>query len=445
MISLNKYEEKKKRLIAEFAEVKRLNKKVLLKKKTVSNLFRYGDRNKTDAATISLSKFNNIINIDVKGKILEVEGLVTYEKIVDYCLNYNLVPLVTPELKNITIGGATVGIGIESTCYKYGFVHDGLVEVDVLTPNGDVLTCTRINKNKDLFNALGNSYGTLGYVLRAKIKLYDVKPYVHIKNIKFDNVKSFIDSMYKATTDPDVEFIEALIFSKNELYLMLSKCVDKTPYLDDVYRGEIFYKLPRKKRDIYLTIKDYIFRYDPDWFWNFPERPFYKLFRKIAPKGMRNSGFYTRYINWKKKFFNEKDEGKERLIQDWEVPWDKAIELTNFALNNVNLGKNPWLAVPIKVVSSATIYPLKKNQLYYNLGCYCYVDKVKGKEDYYYTKIMDKKCFALKGLKMLYSSTFISKKEFDNLYNGKKYTKLKKKYDPDSRFRYLYEKVVQRR
>ena len=96
MISLNKYEEKKKRLIAEFAEVKRLNKKVLLKKKTVSNLFRYGDRNKTDAATISLSKFNNIINIDVKGKILEVEGLVTYEKIVDYCLKFNLLPLVTP-------------------------------------------------------------------------------------------------------------------------------------------------------------------------------------------------------------------------------------------------------------------------------------------------------------------------------------------------------------
>ena len=141
MISLNKYEEKKKRLIAEFAEVKRLNKKVLLKKKTVSNLFRYGDRNKTDAATISLSKFNNIINIDVKGKILEVEGLVTYEKIVDYCLNYNLVPLVTPELKNITIGVATVGIGIESTCYKYGFVHDGLIEADVLTPNGKIITC----------------------------------------------------------------------------------------------------------------------------------------------------------------------------------------------------------------------------------------------------------------------------------------------------------------
>ena len=150
MISLNKYEEKKKRLIAEFAEVKRLNKKVLLKKKTVSNLFRYGDRNKTDAATISLSKFNNIINIDVKGKILEVEGLVTYEKIVDYCLNYNLVPLVTPELKNITIGVATVGIGIESTCYKYGFVHDGLIEADVLTPNGKIITCNKV-KNKDLF------------------------------------------------------------------------------------------------------------------------------------------------------------------------------------------------------------------------------------------------------------------------------------------------------
>ena len=32
---------------------------------------------------------------------------------------------MAPELKHITVGGATVGIGIESTCFRYGFVPKG--------------------------------------------------------------------------------------------------------------------------------------------------------------------------------------------------------------------------------------------------------------------------------------------------------------------------------
>ena len=441
MDSLERYDNKKYNLIRDFSQVVKSGKKILLKKKTISNLFRYGERKKEYAVTVSLSQFNQIIKIDTNKKILEVEGLTTYEKIADYCLNYNLLPTVTPELKNITIGGAIVGIGIESTCYKYGFVHEGLLEADVLTPNGEIVTCTRTNQHKDLFMALGNSYGTLGYVLKAKIELHDVKPYVHIKNILYNNIKSFLKAMQNATKDKNIDFIESLIFSKNELYLMLTKCVDNISYKDNIYRGEFFYKLPKQKADIYLTVKDYIFRYDPDWFWNFPETFFFKLFRKIAPLSLRNSAFYTKYINFKKKIFSE-DKNKERLIQDWEVPWSKAEELTNFALENVNLGKNPWLAVPIKVVSANTIYPLKTNELYYNLGCYCYVNKLKNKEEYYYTKIMDRKCFSLKGLKMLYSSTFLSKKEFDMLYNGKEYANLKKKYDPSGRFPTLFEKAV---
>ena len=360
------YEKKKQKLLKNFSGALRNGRTISLQKKTISNLFRYKERKK-NTVNIPLSDFNNIIKIDAKNKILEVEGLTTYEKIVDYCLPYNLLPTVTPELKNITIGGAIVGIGIESTCYKYGFVHDGLIEADILTPEGKIITCTKTNYYKDLFHALGNSYGTFGYILRAKIKLHDAKPYVHIKNIRYYNVKTFVNAMNNATKDKNIDFIESLLFSKNELYLMLSKYIDNVSYTDNIYRGEYFYKLCRKKKDAYLTIKDYIFRYDPDWFWNFPETFIYKLFRKIAPLSLRNSAFYTRYIKFKKKIFEEKND-KERLIQDWEVTWNKAEELTNFALENVNLGKNPWLAVPIKVLSSNPIYPLKINKLYYNLG-----------------------------------------------------------------------------
>ena len=89
---------------------------------------------------------------------MDVEGLATYESMVTYCLAAGFLPTVVPELKPITIAGATVGIGIESSCYRSGFVHDGLIEADVLLPDGRIVTCREDNEYADLFYALPNSY-----------------------------------------------------------------------------------------------------------------------------------------------------------------------------------------------------------------------------------------------------------------------------------------------
>jgi FAD/FMN-containing dehydrogenase len=105
-----------------------------------------------------------------------------------------LLPPVSPELKHITIGGATVGIGIESTCFRHGFVHDALLEADVLLPNGSVVTCTPDNECRDLFFALPNSYGTLGYILRAKLRLEPAKPFVELAITRFDDANRYRDA-----------------------------------------------------------------------------------------------------------------------------------------------------------------------------------------------------------------------------------------------------------
>jgi hypothetical protein len=63
-------------------------------------------------------------------------------------------------------------------------------------------------------------------------------------------------------------------------------------------------------------------------------------------------------------------------------------------------------------------------------------------EPYYWTKLMDRRCFDLGGTKMLYSSTFLDRSTFDELYNGEAYRGLKAKYDPASQALDLYDKVV---
>src|SRR5262245_44501757 len=68
-----------------------------LKKKTASNLFRYLPTTIPEKK-INIREFDDIIAIDVTNKILEVEGLTSYEKIVSFTLQYGLLPEVSPEL-----------------------------------------------------------------------------------------------------------------------------------------------------------------------------------------------------------------------------------------------------------------------------------------------------------------------------------------------------------
>jgi hypothetical protein len=70
------------------------------------------------------------------------------------------------------------------------------------------------------------------------------------------------------------------------------------------------------------------------------------------------------------------------------------------------------------------------------------VKKPAGRPPWHYTRIMDRKCFELGGIKMLYSSTFLPRDEFDRLYNGAAYERLKARYDPQKRQRGLYDKCV---
>ncbi len=418
---------------------------VRLAKSTVSNRFRYQVES-APARPLSLGQFNEVIGLDRTTQMLEVEGLTTFESIVSHCLPHGFLPPVTPELKHITIGGATVGIGIESTCFRHGFVHDALREAEVLLPGGDIVCCTAENEHADLFRALPNSYGTLGYILRARLALMPARPFVHLRIEQFDSPAAYLDNMREATTLDDVDFVEGLFFEDRRFYLILGRFADEAPQLDDILRDHVFYRLVQTRQHIFLATADYIFRYDPEWFWNIPDSPLYTLFRRYAPERFRNSGFYTRYAAWKIRLREvipaRASEVTEPLIQDWEVPWDTANELVEFCLREVELDGRPWAAVPIRTPSQPTLYPITPDQLYFNLGCYCQVRKIEEREPYHYSTLMDRKCFDLGGIKMLYSSTFLERDEFDTRFNGEAYRKLKAKYDPGGCAPELYDKVT---
>ena len=66
----------------------------------------------------------------------------TYEHLVDATLPHGLIPLSCPQLRTITLGGAVTGLGIESTSFRNGLPHESVLEMDVFTGAGEVVTAT---------------------------------------------------------------------------------------------------------------------------------------------------------------------------------------------------------------------------------------------------------------------------------------------------------------
>ncbi|MFQ5938175.1 MAG: FAD-binding oxidoreductase, partial [Acidiferrobacterales bacterium] len=370
------YEQRKARVAAACAN---LDGGMRIGKRTTSNLFRYTGRRNHDADAIPLGDFNHVLALHAQARTLEVEGLITYEQVVTFTLAHGFRPTVAPELKHITVGGAIVGIGIESSCFRHGFVHDGLLEADVLLMDGRIVTCRADNEHADLFFGLPNSYGTLGYILRAKIALVPAQPFVRIDNVRYDSIGDYINAMEQVIREPGSDFVEGLFYSDNELYLTTGRMVNEAPETKDIYRDHIYYKLLRADTTFYLHSFDYIFRYDPDWFWNIPEGSFHNVFRRFAPRSLRSSGFYNRYVavtNRMKRLFGLPGrQHEEQLIQDWQLPWERAVEFARYVLDNVDIQGQPWTAVPIRTPHTPTTYPIHPDTLYFNVGCYCFAKK----------------------------------------------------------------------
>ena len=149
--------------------------------KPSSNLFRFG----APPPTLDASGLSGVIAVDPAARTADVAGMTTYEDLVDATLPHGLMPLVVPQLKTITLGGAVAGLGIESTSFRHGLPHESVRRMEILTGAGEVVTATPDGEHADLYRGFPNSYGTLGYALRLVIDLQPVAPYVRLHHRRY--------------------------------------------------------------------------------------------------------------------------------------------------------------------------------------------------------------------------------------------------------------------
>lgn len=444
--------------------------------KRTSNLFR--PRAAASGPGLDTGGLTGVIHVDAANATADVQGMCTYETLVAATLPDGFMPLVVPQLRTITLGGAVTGLGIESTSFRHGLPHESVLELDVLTGAGEIVTASPTNEHADLFRTFPNSYGTLGYAVRLRIALEAVHPYVELRNVRFGTLTALqhaIDEIMtlRAWEGQDVDFLDGVVFSATESYLVLGRWSDDVPALSDYTGQEVYYRsLQRRGRDA-LTVHDYLWRWDTDWFWC--SRAFgaqHPVARRVWPARLRRSDVYHRIVGLENRFgvmgrldARRGRPPRERVVQDVEIPLSRTADWLTWFLDTVPM-RPVWLC-PLQLRAPGLVpgpgpvpgagagasgesdrpwalYPLTTGERYVNVGFWGTVAIEPGRADGDVNRAIEASVADHGGHKSLYSDAYYDEDEFWSRYGGDTYHHMKQRYDPQGRLLDLYAKAVRR-
>ena len=241
---------------------------------------------------------------------------------------------------------AIMGLAAGFWSFRSGLPHESVVEMDIFTGAGEVVTTT---PGEELFDTFPNSYGSLGYATRLRIKLERVPSYVNVRHVRFDDagLLSKTISQIMDTKEYDgvrVDGLDGTAFQPGEYYLTLAEWSDQASTAPSDYTGQkIYYRSIQELsgsgigRDL-LTMHDYLWCWDTDWFWC--SRAFgaqHPVARRLWPRKYKRSAVYYRMVALDHRLhvgaWLDRRKGNpegERVVQDVEIPVERLGEFLDW-------------------------------------------------------------------------------------------------------------------
>ena len=382
---------------------------------------------------IDVSDLTEILSIDPVRRICVAESGVTFVDLVAATLPHGLVPIVVPELKTITIGGAVSGCSIESMSFVHGGFHDTCLEYEVITGTGEVVVCTPDNEHQLVFQMMHGAFGTLGIVAKLTFTLVPAKPYVKLRYTTYPTLADYQAAILRHFEARDVDFMDGIIHAPDCYVLCTGDFAETAPYTSDYSWMKIYYQSTRTRSEDYLTTPDYFFRYDRG-VTNVRPRSF--LGRLLFGKFLASSQWLR--IGEKLRWLLPSE--KPTVTLDVFIPFSRVAEF--LAWYEREFGFYPLWCVPYRRVRDyewldAAFYREMTDPLFLDLAIYGM--RQRGPRNYH--RLMEEKLRELGGIKTLIAHNYYGEAEFWSIWNQRNYAAVKAITDPNNVFRDLYTKT----
>ncbi|XP_041984337.1 delta(24)-sterol reductase-like [Aricia agestis] len=411
----------------------------------------------------------DILELDKQAMTVRVEPMATIGDITEYLIPKGYSLAVTIELVDATLGGLAMGTGMSTHSHKAGLYHETVTSYEVVLGDGSLVTATAENEYSDLFYALPWSHGSLGFLVALTLKIVKIKPYIKITYTPVTGQKNYCDKMRelsganeaKPKNHPD--YIEGTVFSKDKCVIMTGEYSDndgvtKVNHCARWYKPWFYkhveYFLDKGESTELIPLRDYLLRHNRSIFWvvedmiSFGNNPIFRLFFGwLLPPKPAFLKFTTtpgvRAYTFTKQVF-----------QDIVLPLQELERQINLASELFE--KFPLLVYPCKIVDrgpstgqlrrppSKYLVPGTNYAMYNDLGVYGVPGKVKDKKPYNPVAAMRKMeefTRDVGGYSFLYADIFMTREEFEQMFDLSLYERLRSKYHAEGAFPHLYDKV----
>lgn len=328
----------------------------------------------------------NVLEVNTTTQTVRVEPLVNMGQITATLIPLGWTLPVVPELDDLTVGGLIMGFGIESSSHKYGLFQHICEAFEIVTAEGKLVRCTR-EENAELFYLIPWSYGTLGILVAAELKIIPAKKYVRVKYQPLYSLHEIVTRFEEASRNVEEnDFVECLQYSKDKAVLMTGNFADKAGTDGTVNAIGHWYKpwfythaekfLVQGEDVEYIPMRHYYHRHTRSLFWEMAD---------IIPFG--NTLLFRWLLGWALpprisllKYFETETIGRLRekynVVQDMLMPVKKLKESLEYFDANYNLYPL-WLS-PMRIYSNPKnigfIHPHTKNEetddLFVDIGAY---------------------------------------------------------------------------
>jgi delta24-sterol reductase len=405
---------------------------------------------------IDLSALRSVLEVNEEARTVHVEPNVTMGQLTATLGPRGWTVPVLPELDSLTVGGLICGVGVETSSHNHGLFQHTCVAYELVLSDGTHVRCTK-EENPKLFKQIPWSYGTLGMLVGAEIKIIPKKPFVKLTYHPCHSLKESVLKFTEASNDPSNDFVESLAFSQNAHVVMtgnFSDGNDNTPinaigkyykpwFFKHVqqYLGKNVSKLPQTEL---IPLRDYYHRHTRSIFWEIED---------IVPFGNHPLFRYTLgwlmppHITLLKRTQTEelrKLYEEHHVVQDMLLPISKleqGLEVFKEQFDVFPL----WLC-PMRIFQEDTgfISPTPDGEeMFVDVGAYgtpkcpMFTAKESCRKVEHYVQ-------SVHGFQMLYADTYTTREEFRNMFHHETYDALRKELQCEDAFPEVYDKVCKK-
>ncbi len=405
---------------------------VSLKKRAVSHVVPKARDKRHRDRKIDVSDLREILAIDPVGLTCTAEPGVTFDELVKATLPLGLLPIIVPELRTITIGGAVSGCSVESMSFRHGGFHDTCLEYEVITARGQVLRCAP-DEHPLLFQMMHGSFGTLGILSRLTFKLIRAKPFVRLNHLRHARFDDYRDAIWRQFVAPEVDYLDGIIHSPREWTLSLGEFVDRAPYTNRYDWMKVYYRSTATRSEDYLATADYLFRYDNGVTNVHPKSAIGRL---LLGKFV-HSDQLLRLADKLHRFLPAE---RPDVIVDLFLPLSRFGDFMSW--HERAIGFFPLWCVPYRLPRryewiAGDFLDGVDDELFVDLAIY----GLRQRDGRNFYRELEDKLVELQGIKTLISYNYYDEDTFWRIWNKPNYQAAKRLTDPDDYFRDLYTKT----